>query len=134
MHCDTWQVSLEEVDATAGSEAPFHVASVLYTASHRVSAERLRPLWIWDGPIESSAPTGTGRSSATGRATTSGSTGEASSSDGVMGDARWRYELIAGTGLCDGDDAAACLFTFVDGIPRRHSLYFHKHLKPRAAS
>jgi hypothetical protein len=103
-----WDVTIDEILASPPGEdaveRPFVVSSALYAASHRVRPEQLRPLWLWNG-----------------------------ATDGI-GPPRWRYELMAGTGLSeeDGVGGAECaVFLFAEGVPRRHNASFTS-LEPSA--
>lgn len=100
-----WDVTVEEVAVPApapgrarAAEPPvFVVSSTEYEATHRVAPERLRPLWLWHGAADGGGPP------------------------------RWRYELMAGTGVCEEDGAggAECaVFVFAEGLPRRHNAFF----------
>ena len=79
--------------------AHFVVSSVEYAATHRVTAEQIRPLWIWTG-----APDGQGSPS-------------------------WKYELMAGRGVVEegaaGGSGLQAVFQYTESLARRHSNYFH---------
>ena len=68
-------------------------------ATHRVTAEQIRPLWIWTG-----APDGQGSPS-------------------------WKYELMAGRGVVEegaaGGSGLQAVFQYTESLARRHSNYFH---------
>jgi hypothetical protein len=125
-----WDVTLEEQDASvlSSSDKPFSVASVLYSASHRAAVDELRPLWLWEGWDTPRDQSEGAESVCDERAR------DEHECEQVVAEcrARWRYELIAGTGACEGDGdgwAERCVFAYAEMMPRRHSTYFHVSLR-----
>ena len=87
-----------------GEARPFRVASVYYMASHYARADELRPMWIWDG----------------GRNNNSRSSSSAP---------RWRYELMAGSGVRQeavAREESCDVFLYAPAAPRRHNWNFHQ--------
>ena len=105
-----------------GFERPFTVASVLYAATHKAQPHELRPLWLWAGWKED----------ADGGDSTTGSRGRTPC---------WHYELVAGSGYCEGlpvgrgltqtseasseESARRHVFMMSGGLARRHNAYYH---------